>query len=677
MDSTKIDAFEKIKECIISNENFVLQGGAGSGKTETLKQTLEFISAHYPKKKIACITHTNLAVDEIKSRVGEGYTISTIHLFLNECIKDYKNNLHKVIYELFRLDLMERQEIEGYEDEKEQKEKEHKKYKKLYTKYASSLYTVKNERVEKVQGKRDYDKSPEDFNTIINNKIEELNAEILKQIEDKDCNQIEYNDTRFDSFRDLTYGHDGLLDISALLFEKYPNLGKILQDKFDCIFIDEYQDTNEKIIDVFLKELPSKEKTLIGLFGDSMQAIYSDGIGDVEKYVEDKVLKKIDKEDNYRCSEQVIKFINNLRNDSLEQEVAFKKNGDVYETIEDRQGTVEFYYSFYEDKPHSRSTQEAKDTYISALDKLISKALNSQDSFRQLKLTNKSIAFDAGFESLYEIFNKRFTDNKEAIDQHLVRLQLADLYELCNAYKPHENSDLSPDYNLVLSKLKKLGVGIKKISDKQKIKDNFDEVISSELSLFKTLEKAFELKILKKSEPYLGYIEKRKKCLSELSEDTEFIKFKALYLGGKNTLTRIKNDITDIDEYDFKELEGNVKKEIFYNELFSDKTKFQDVINYFNYQNEHTQYITMHKTKGSGIDNVLVVLDEYFWNSEYNFQSIFSDEPNLEKKLKNQKLFYVACSRAKSNLKVVRLVSSEAEKEELNKIFDNLIEISS
>lgn len=257
MDSTKIDAFEKIKECIISNENFVLQGGAGSGKTETLKQTLEFISAHYPKKKIACITHTNLAVDEIKSRVGEGYTISTIHLFLNECIKDYKNNLHKVIYELFRLDLMERQEIEGYEDEKEQKEKEHKKYKKLYTKYASSLYTVKNKRVKKVQGKRDYDKSPEDFNTIINNKIEELNAEILKQIEDKDCNQIEYNDTRFDSFRDLTYGHDGLLDISALLFEKYPNLGKILQDKFDCIFIDEYQDTNEKIIDVFLKELPS------------------------------------------------------------------------------------------------------------------------------------------------------------------------------------------------------------------------------------------------------------------------------------------------------------------------------------------------------------------------------------------------------------------------------------
>lgn len=676
MDSGRLEAFEAIKECIEKNKNFVLQGGAGSGKTETLKQTLEFISEHHPKKRIACITHTNLAVDEIKSRVGEGYTISTIHSFLNECIKDYKNNLHKVIYELFRLDLMERQGVEGYEDEKEQKKKERDKYKKIYTKYASSLYTVKKVRVEKVQGKRDYDKTPECFNQSINQKIEELNAEILKQIEAKDCNQIEYNDTRFDSFRDLTYGHDGLLDISALLFEKYPNLGKILQDKFDCIFIDEYQDTNEKIIDIFLKKLPSKEKTLIGLFGDSMQAIYSDGIGDVQKYVEEKLLKKIDKEDNYRCSEQVIKFINNLRNDSLEQEVAFKKNGDLCETIDDRQGTAEFYYSFYEDKPHSGSKQKEKNAYVSALDKLISKVLNSQGRFRQLKLTNKSIAVDAEFEGLYEIFNKRFTANKEAIDQHLVRLQLTDLHELCNAYKPHENSGLSPDYNLVLSKLKKSDVGIEKISDKQKIKDNFDEVISSKLSLFQTLEKAFELKILKKSEPYLGYIEKRNKCLSELSGDKEFNEFKDLYLGGKNTLTRIKNDITDIDEYDFKELERNVKKEIFYNELFSDKIKFQDVINYFNYQNEHTQYITMHKTKGSGIDNVLVVLDEYFWNSEYDFQSIFSDEVNLKKKLKNQKLFYVACSRAKTNLKVVRLISSEAEKEAIKKVFDNLTEIS-
>ena len=227
----------------------------------------------------------------------------------------------------------------------------------------------------------------------------------------------------------------------------------------------------------------------------------------------------------------------------------------------------------------------------------------------------------------------------------------------------------------MLSKLKKQGIGIKKISNKQRIKENFDETINSELSLFETLKKAFELKLLKKSESYLGYLEKRDSCINELLEDTEFQKFKALYLGGENTFTKIKKVSSDIDEYDFKELERNIKKEAFYDDLFSDKIKFQEVMNFFNYQNEHTQYITMHKTKGSGIDNVLVVLDEYFWN-EYNVRTIFSDEIDLEKKLKNQKLFYVACSRAKTNLKIVRLVSSEDEKEEIKKVFDNLIEIA-
>jgi len=131
-------AFDEIKDSIGDNKSFVLQGGAGSGKTETLKQTLEFISNDYPDKKIVCITHTNLAVDEIKSRVDEKYTVSTIHSFLNGFIKDYKKNIHQVIHKLFQLDLMERQELEYYDnDEKTQKKKEHEKYKKTYKKYGN------------------------------------------------------------------------------------------------------------------------------------------------------------------------------------------------------------------------------------------------------------------------------------------------------------------------------------------------------------------------------------------------------------------------------------------------------------------------------------------------------------------------------------------------------------
>lgn len=254
------------------------------------------------------------------------------------------------------------------------------------------------------------------------------------------------------------------------------------------------------------------------------------------------------------------------------------------------------------------------------------------------------------------------------------------MYELCNAYAPHEKSAANPDYNLVMAKLKKQGVGIKRIADKQRIKDSFDEIMNSKLSLVKTLEKAFELNLLTKSEAYLNYLDKRDQCLSELLEDANYQELKVLFLNGENTLAKINKKRPNLDEYDFNELRRKIKEEEFYNDLFSDKVTFQEVISYFNYQNEYTPFITMHKTKGSGIDNVLVVLDEYFWN-EYDFKSIFLDDKNLDekkiiRKLNSQKLFYVACSRAKTNLKIIRLVANQEEQDKIKAMFGSIIEVS-
>ena len=119
---------EKIKEVIDNNqnpklkfENFVLQGGAGSGKTESLKQILEYITENYPDKKGVCITLTNVAVEEIKARVGEksNFLVSTIHSFLNDLIKDYKKNIHEVIFEIFKIEQFNREILNNEEDEKE------------------------------------------------------------------------------------------------------------------------------------------------------------------------------------------------------------------------------------------------------------------------------------------------------------------------------------------------------------------------------------------------------------------------------------------------------------------------------------------------------------------------------------------------------------------------------
>ncbi|MDI1355316.1 MAG: AAA family ATPase [bacterium] len=668
MDST-VKPIDLIIECIVKSENFVLQGGAGSGKTETLKQVLQFLSKNYPDKKIACITHTNLAVDEIVHRVGNQYTICTIHSFLNSLIKDFKKNIHQVIYEIFKVENMVRLPIESYTDEKTQKKEEHEKYKRIYEKYSTKLFSIKKESASKVHGKREYDLNPEQFNQALNLSISELNNEILELIKQKDYNKIRYNESKFDDFKELSYGHDSLINLSILLFAKFSLLGKIVQDKYDFIFIDEYQDTSEGIVDIFLNKIPDNKKSVIGLFGDSMQAIYEDGIGDVESYVSSGHLKKIIKEDNYRCSQQVIGFINQIRNDKLEQQVAFKVVNDDIESIEDRQGIVKLFYSIYNDKPTAFSGIDLKTNYLNSLNKLIKMAQDDLEDSKCLMLTNKSISAELEFKNLYDVFNSRFSEVNEKIEKDLTRLQLFDLAALCNAFVTAPRN-----YNFILSELKKSGFAIKSIADKSRISEFFQHIINTNMGLHEALLYSFDKQILKKADKYSEYINRKDLFLAETLTNNFYQNFKTQYSNGNNTFSRISAVLTDITEEEFKDNERIFKKERFYNDLFSNRIKFTEVLNYYSFLNEESSYITMHKTKGSGINNVLVVLDEYFW-SKYNFKTIFDPlESDITKKLNNQKLFYVACSRAKRNLTCVKLISSD-EEANVNSFFVTAIKV--
>lgn len=666
MDS-KISPIEQIKRCIEKKQNFVLQGGAGSGKTETLKHILEYISTEMPGKKIACITHTNLAVDEIIARVGNNYTISTIHSFLNSLIKNYKKNIHIVLYDLFRLETIERLDLSNYESQKEQNKIEHNKYKKLHEKFARRLYIVRKESIEKAVGKREYDKTPSSFNKELNENIDSLNSEILQIIKSKDFNKVKYNETRYDNFNDLTFGHDSLLKVSALLFERYSLLSRIVQDKYDFIFIDEYQDTNKQIVDIFLKKMASNNTT-IGLFGDSMQGIYDDGIGNVNDYIKTGILKKIEKEDNFRCSEQVVNFIKKLRNDNLNQQVALKLKNGIPEKIEDRQGEIKLFYSVYgSTKPHPRSPKEEKEKYTAFVLSLLKKVEAANPNYKKLMLTNKSISREVGFQNLYEIFDDRYSDVKDEIEKELTRLQLIDLAELCMAYTSQEQK-----YNFIITEIKKAGFILKTVKDKNKIKSHFDEILKSRKNAIEVLQIAFNKKLIKVSDSYSSYINRKNEFLKGLDSNNDYQNFKTLYTTGSNTFARILEENPTMEKGEFKEFEKMLRKESYFENIFSDKLKFSEILNYFKYLNEETEYITMHKTKGSGIENVLIVLDEFFW-TQYNFKFLFDTTPeNQERRLKNQKLFYVACSRAIQNLIVIKAVSDEDEGILLTKHFDNV-----
>jgi DNA helicase-2/ATP-dependent DNA helicase PcrA len=80
----------KIQECIREKKNFFMFAGAGSGKTRSLVNALQFIANEYGmdlclrSKQVAVITYTNAACDEIMRRVGYRplFAVSTIHSFL-------------------------------------------------------------------------------------------------------------------------------------------------------------------------------------------------------------------------------------------------------------------------------------------------------------------------------------------------------------------------------------------------------------------------------------------------------------------------------------------------------------------------------------------------------------------------------------------------------------------
>lgn len=97
---------DNIFKTIQNGSNFIFEAGPGSGKTTTLIRTLHQIlmapdSIIDPtSQKIACITFTNVAANEIKERLGTNFDavhVSTIHSFLWQLISSFQNELRRTL----------------------------------------------------------------------------------------------------------------------------------------------------------------------------------------------------------------------------------------------------------------------------------------------------------------------------------------------------------------------------------------------------------------------------------------------------------------------------------------------------------------------------------------------------------------------------------------------------
>jgi DNA helicase-2/ATP-dependent DNA helicase PcrA len=96
---------EQVLKHVADGKNFLLSGGAGSGKTYSLVQVIGELLRTQPSAFIACITYTNAAVREIESRVAnERLAVSTIHDFLWAAISPFQAELRIVLIDLMKGD---------------------------------------------------------------------------------------------------------------------------------------------------------------------------------------------------------------------------------------------------------------------------------------------------------------------------------------------------------------------------------------------------------------------------------------------------------------------------------------------------------------------------------------------------------------------------------------------
>lgn len=99
---------QEIIKILKSSKSFLVEAGAGSGKTYSLMRVIDWLQENrdndYKTKKqqIVCITYTNAAVEVIKQRLPRNSSIipSTIHSFAWQQISRFQSTLVKAAKEM-------------------------------------------------------------------------------------------------------------------------------------------------------------------------------------------------------------------------------------------------------------------------------------------------------------------------------------------------------------------------------------------------------------------------------------------------------------------------------------------------------------------------------------------------------------------------------------------------
>ncbi|MFZ5978052.1 MAG: ATP-dependent helicase [Hydrotalea sp. AMD] len=269
---------EEIYACLNpdSPKSFFLFAGAGSGKTRSLVNVLQRFKNDYGKrfrlhrKKIAIITYTNAASDEITRRLefDSIFSVSTIHSFAWEAIKHYTFDIREWLRKSLSAEINT-----------------------LNAEQSKSRDLGNKTSVERAAKIKSKSKRFDSLDSIV---------------------KFTYNPNGDNITRD-SLNHTEVISIAAHFITNLPLMQDIVISRFPVILIDESQDTKRELIDAFfLLQQQKKESFSLGLFGDTMQRIYMDGKENLGRNLPQEWITPA-KKMNHRSGKKIIRLINNIR----------------------------------------------------------------------------------------------------------------------------------------------------------------------------------------------------------------------------------------------------------------------------------------------------------------------------------------------------------------------------
>lgn len=588
------------------NSNKKIYAGPGAGKTYFLINNIKNMFKKETKiykserKKILCITYTNSAVDEIKSRL-EGYEdnieICTIHSFIIKyIIQFYQNELKKIMKEDFDICIKGNKkissQIEGvgilHGQDKQQ----------IFSYINVNLGT--NEDIsysKKIMGevKVDIDKYINQGvkELIGSSKINTSHKKIIKKY-------------LWDVVRKLN--HDEILYFGYRIIEKNPTVLYALRVQFPYIFVDEFQDTNPLQTKILSKICEKISK--ITVIGDVAQSIYSFQ-GAKPTQFENFSMPAMEEyaiSGNRRSTNNIVHMCNYIRrNDSLEQN-SIKE----YKTQEEKKIA------------ESKLVHFIINTSNKKVENIIREVLNNEGV-----IITRTWAY--AFNYLIDIPNEQKEVLKKIYNSYYIspidiRYEIAESSSVLwvKAFK----------FIILLSKTYQTRT-MNNILNAARVYGNIDRNM---------LKDKLSMEIIIKLNKFLNYLFKDINSKAKVVE----------------VIDTFNNRLDKMENLKIKDFFSEVTKiQNFKIELFSeeDNEKIKDLINELEWETAHalfndvfsknSKYMTVHQAKGLEWKKVFISINPTRGDS-ITFSTMFSESNILSENVSDEftRMFYVACSRA-------------------------------